>query len=150
MFTKKQITENSWLISDTIKPFGFLHKRGDAYQLLVEGEKFEFESYEAVEKQFGKLVEVEKKFKVKDIKGFQPRHTNAEPIEHDTLPLYSSGGNTVFIAGYFALKFENSSWQVVFGPKQKTITDNESIGPFKTRLEALHEVNIKNGDKGNV
>jgi len=146
MFKRKQISEFSWMIFEDGKPFGFLRENGAVLELLVSNERFEFSSYEELTKMFGKIVDVEVGTKeLTDIKGFPARHPGAEAIPHATLPKYSVGGNTVYVAGYFALKFTKAkAWQVVHSPKLATIEANEIVGPFKTRLEALREVNVAN------
>lgn len=151
LFKRKQITANTWMILDDTKPFGFLRKVDEPfkevyYQLLVQNESFIFATYKEIEDQFGKIVDIEppKKDHV-DVKGFPARHKGAIAVDHPSLPVYSVGGNVRFVAGYFALRFNNAKgYQVVHGPKLSTVEGNEIIGPFKTRLEALGEVNIYN------
>lgn len=152
MLKRKQISETSWMIYDGIRPFGFLRKIGAGYMLMVGEEKFDFTSHDDFEKMFGKIKDIEHQNNDDvEINGFPARHPGANVVEHDDLPLYNTGGNVVFVAGFFALKFDNSkSWQVVHGPKHKTLEANSFVGPFKTRLEALREVNIENRKLENV
>ena len=134
------------MIFDGVQPFGFLRKIGAGFQLMVNDETFNFAHESEFEAMFGKVKDIEhQNTEVIEINGFPARQTGAVPMEHNELPLYNIGGNVVFVAGFFALKFDNSkSWQVVHGPKHKTLEDNSYVGPFKTRLEALREVNMEN------
>ena len=152
MFKRKQISEKSWMIFEGVRPFGFLRQEGDILELMVETEKFEFKDISEFEKTFGKIKDIKHQNKdTIEINGFPARHPGATPIKDSELPAYNTGGNIIFVAGFFALKFENAkAWQVVHGPKLKTLEQNTHIGPFKTRLEALREVNMENRKLENV
>ncbi len=144
-FKRKQISETSWMIFEDSKPFGFLREENGLLKLMVGSESFEFASHDEMTAQFGRIIDIENQTKeVKEINGYPARHAGAIAVEHEKYPVYNVGGNVLFVAGYFALKFTNSNYQVVHGPKLSTIEANDIIGPFKSRLEALREVNIHN------
>lgn len=144
-FKRKQVSETSWMLFEDNKPFGFLREEDGKLKLMVGSESFNFASHSEMESQFGRIIDVEVTSKeVIEINGFPARHPGAVAVAHDKYPTYNIGGNALFVAGYFALKFSNANYQVVHGPKLSTVESNTIIGPFKTRLEALREVNIHN------
>lgn len=144
-FKRKQISDTSWMIFEDSKPFGFLREEDGKLKLMVGSESFVFATHSEMESQFGRIIDIENQVKeLKEINGYPARHAGAIAVEHEKYPVYNIGGNTLFVAGYFALKFTNANYQVVHGPKLSTVEANTIIGPFKTRLEALREVNIHN------
>lgn len=147
MFKRKQVSNTSWIILEGNKPFGFLKATDDLLTFMVGTEKFVFSSHKELEQHFGKIIDIEPTTnETAVIKGFPSRHKGTiQEVPNDKYPTYNTGGNVVFVAGFFALKFSNSKiWQVVHSPKLATIELNTAIGPFKTRLEALNEVSMNN------
>jgi hypothetical protein len=137
-----QLTSNSWLIRASSGTSGLLFKTDEGYLFMSPQSRIEFESYDAVEKKFGKLKIEERAEDTEHshIAGYAVRHEHIV-IKSEKPPLYTIGGKVVFCAGYWGLKFPKG-WTLVCCPKQKTTEDYESVGPFKSKLELSNHVTM--------
>lgn len=151
----KKMTSNSWMIRDNVGEIqGILVKLLDEKYLVLSNDgKNYYDDIQSIENIYGKFKE-EKNKKSKEIthiNGYPIKHTTANVISENP-PLYKKTGNAIFIAGYWGVKFKNG-WTGVYCPKQSTIEQNESVGPFKQRLEMLNHIttlnnrdNMENGE----
>ena len=137
-----QLTSNSWLIRASSGTSGLLFKTDEGYLFMSPSSRMEFESYEDVEKKFGKLKIEERndETEVSAIAGFPVRHEHI--VVHSEKPAhYTIGGKVIFAAGYWGLKFPKG-WTLVLCPKLKTTQDYESVGPFRSKLELSNHVTM--------
>jgi len=139
-----QLTSNSWLIRATSGTSGLLFKTDATYLFMSPSSRLEFDSYEAVEKKFGKLAleQRQDEDEVSNINGFPVKHDHIV-IQSEKPPLYTTGGKIIFAAGYWGLKFPNG-WTIAYCPKQKTTSDYESVGPFRNKLELSNHISMLN------
>ena len=158
MLTKKQITETSWLVTKDSSPFGYIRVEGERHILTTHDhlgvKQHEYDSYKNLEVEWGKIKTVVNKSKAKaEVNGFPSKHDKANPLVvegAEDLPTYTAAGKAVFVAGFVAIKYvETKSWQVGNCVKLVTLQGNTYIGPFKSRLEAMHHVKEENR-KANV
>jgi hypothetical protein len=142
-----QLTENSWMIKAGTDKSGLLFKILDKFLFLGFKSRLEFDTLEDVTKVFGRLEQSSAVAEetLESINGYPLKHVGVTLISQSP-PLYTKGTNLVFCAGYWAIKM-NKAWVLGFCPKHKTTTENESIGPFKNRLEALNQVGMLNTRK---
>jgi len=70
-------------------------------------------------------------------KGLPTNTSILHPVEHETLPLFkkAKNGKTIFVAGYYILKYEGMGWQHAFCPKLETINKYEHRGPYFTEWD---------------
>lgn len=148
----KQLTKNSWLLNEgTGKPVTIVRLVDEHY---VVNKEDKFKTLEEVAAHFGgKLVEPVAQEETKEeteLDGFPLKHKqayNVEKIVHDnreiTVYKIKKDGKQSFAAGYYAVKFSNG-YVGSFCPLLDTITQNESIGPVKTKLELNHLLSINN------
>ena len=139
-----QLTSNSWLIRATSGTSGLLFKTDATYLFMSPSSRLEFDSYEAVEKKFGKLAleQRQDEDEVSNINGFPVKHDHIV-IQSEKPPLYTTGGKIIFAAGYWGLKFPNG-WTIAYCPKESTTKQYESVGPFRNKLELSNHISMLN------
>ena len=137
-----QLTGNSWLIRASSGVSGLLFKTDEGYLFMSPNARTEFDSYEDVEKKFGKLKLEERveDQEVSQIAGYGVRHEHIM-VHSEKPPRYTIGGKVIYAAGYWGLRFPKG-WTLVFCPKLKTTTDYESVGPFRSKLELSNHVTM--------
>jgi hypothetical protein len=139
-----QLSPNSWLLRSRSGEAGLLFKTGETYLYMSQESRAEFATYADVEKRFGTLAVEERveEEEVSNIKGYPVKHQGITVVSEDP-PQYTTGGKVVFAAGYWGLKFTNG-WTQAYCPKVDTTVNNESVGPFKNRLEMLNHLSTLN------
>jgi hypothetical protein len=139
-----QLTENSWMIKTGNDKSGLLFKMLDKFLFLGLTSRREFETEDDVIKIFGDFEQssVVAEETLESIDGYPLKHIGVTLISKKP-PIYTKGTALTFCAGYWAIKMTRG-WILAFCPKQKTTTENESVGPFKNRLEALNQVGMLN------
>lgn len=144
-----QLTENSWLIKDTIEQY-LLFNKGEYFNLISETESKKYNTFKDVEKRFGKFVKETVKDTIDNqkIMGYNVRHKEEIIDKSNTLPIYcKKGSNVEFLAGYWIVK-QSNNWNLTNCPKKNTIDNNKHEGPFLNRMEALNRTTILNSMKG--
>lgn len=152
MLKLKPITERSWFVlsDDSLSTMvGILTESPTGtYSLVGKELKMSFSNKEEMNEKLG--VDVFSKIatsiqKTFDIKGYPVHVDNAIETKCSTVkrPTYTKGetGKSIHCAGYYAIKFP-TGWFVRFCPKLTTVTQTDSIGPFKTELEARTETTV--------
>lgn len=144
----RQMTETSWI----------LHKDGVRLALITsaDGElraigklgKDRFKDTDDLGKFLGGKVTIEQPQEdasgdeLGEIDGYPVKHAAVIPADKvDGLPVYNRG-KTQHSAGYYGIKF-NHGWVTSYCPKLSTLTGNEYIGPFRTKLEMLNGISQK-------
>lgn len=74
---------------------------------------------------------------LKTYKGLPTNSSSVYPVEHNELPLFrkTEKGKSVYVAGYYILKYEGMGWQHAFCPKLDTVEKYETRGPFLTEWD---------------
>lgn len=149
-YTLKPITETSWILLADGLQFALLTSKNN--EITVFGGKLErnkFSSIDDLGKFLGSKITTEKTEddnveEVGDVNGYPVKHAATIAVEHDLGPVYkrSNSSNTLYIAGYYGVKFPNG-WVQSYCPKLSTIQENEFIGPFTTKLEMLNAISQK-------
>lgn len=143
-YTLKPMTETSWILQrDGMRLALIMAKDG---QLISMGklEKSKFKDLAELGKFLGGKVVIEEPEEdssgeeLGNIGGYPIKHNNAVPVDGSELPTYKRG-KTEHSAGYYGIKF-NHGWVTSYCPKLTTLTENEYIGPFRTKLEMLNSI----------
>lgn len=157
MLQAKQLTETTWMLSDTKtnKSVGMVNLKNNKFVLL--GKKDEFESLDEVALSLGnKLKDTATQEDdtaseaVTDINGVPVKHAAACEFETQTLDgvlietyRIKAGYRKIFAAGYYGLKFKNG-YVTAFCPLYKTLVDNGFIGPYNNLIDCEFYVNKTN------
>lgn len=149
LYTLRQLSDTSWILAKDSSPLTLLIAKDGHLESIGKLEKTKFTDVTELESYLGSEVSVEtseeeSQEELEDIDGYPVKHTGAIPTEHDTLPAYKriANSNTWYAAGYYGIKFPNG-WVTSYCPKLSTVTDNEYIGPFTTKLEMLNGISQK-------
>lgn len=138
------LTDNAWLIRAGESNSGLLFKLDDGtFSFLGPSSRSSFKSMDEVTKKFGRLKLIEREV-IEDanqtINGYPVKHRGFVAIENVSTPQYKrTSGNTIFVAGYWGIKFPQG-WTQAYCPKITTLDGYESVGPFKNRLEMLNHL----------
>lgn len=99
--------------------------------LSVNGSQEDFENLDAFEIDKSKAVALEEK----DLLGYPipavdvyDVHQQKDMICYTRRP----GSDTVYVAGYWVVKFPTTGWAERFSPRLSTLQKREHLGPFKT------------------
>ena len=146
-----QLTPNSWLMNSDTGMIGLLCKKDQQYKIYSPTEIQSFDDHNSLLKHYKNLKFIEEresvnKQKTEYINGYPVKHHDIVVMDDGNIPLYTKGGNAVYCAGYWAVKF-NNGWTQCFCPKATTMTENECEGPFKTKLEMLSRISVLNKEK---
>lgn len=150
-YTLKPITETSWILQQGGNRIALITKNSDKNRVHALGklEKTVFEDFKDLEKFLGSKLEIEKHEdeeveELGNISGFPVKHTGALPVENQELPVYrrTATSNTFYAAGYYGVKFPNG-WVQSYCPKLTTLTENEFIGPYTSKLEMQNAISQK-------
>lgn len=144
-----QLTNNSWILRTKTGQNGLLIFDEEKYIFMDTEVRREYKTLDDVEKKFGKLTIEERSCNEDEnssIDGYPVKHLGISVISENP-PTYRIGNNkTVYVAGYWGIKFANG-WSPAFCPKQSTVDSNESVGPFRNRLEMLNKIsNLKSAE----
>ncbi len=152
----KQILDNVWIINNGEKSIAVLTWVDNCYQWIDEAATLCFKDLKSLEKAKGKIIwhnQCYEHHNKNEVKGYPTRHSNPQPFEHDEInalnfPLYTTGGNTIYVAGYWCLKTGehhlDKKYGIMFCPKLNTLAESKYIGPFRTKLEAQQEALLQN------
>lgn len=140
-----QLTENSWIFRAGDSNSGILFKTDEGYMFMGPKTRTTYTSLDEVKKKYGniKVVEREEVVDNSTLNGYPVKHSVITKVS-DMPPVYTKdNGKTEYVAGYWGLLF-NQGWTQAFCPKKSTIDANESVGPFKNRLEMLNHLSTLN------
>jgi hypothetical protein len=149
-----QLTDNSWILKKNDITIGTLFKSTNGLLFMSPERRKQYSSFEDFQKDWGikKIINDDDVSSSPDdcitnnINGFPIKHKNIKIIENANPPQYIKGNTNskaIFAAGYWVVKNDNF-WVTKLCPKLLTIKDNESHGPFKSRLEMNNVVKILN------
>jgi len=145
----KPISTTSWIVSVGGNKQGLCALINETYHLIgvsiAKGKTFE--SFADMEKQLKIEIQIEevtdnnKSEELGDISGFPVKHAPFN-ITEGQIPTYTktATSDVLYAAGYWVILFPNG-WTTAFSPKKATLEQYQTLGPFKTKLEATHVVN---------
>lgn len=145
----KEITPSSWILYDKNEnKIGLLIKNKNQFSLFTKDDIIRY-SEESLSEHFGNIVWEERIIvesnKITIAKLPVDSDEIFDVIEEDDIPSYkkSKTGKARYVPGYWGVKF-SKSYVGGFCPKLITVTQNESIGPFKTKFELDGEIVLAN------
>lgn len=144
-YSLKPMTETSWILQKDGSRLALVTSKDGELIAIGKLGKNKFDSIKDLEKFLGSKVEIENPIEdasgdeLGDIDGYPVKHPNmvAADTELD-LPVYKRG-KTEHAAGYYGVKFAHG-WVTSYCPKLTTLTSNEYIGPFRTKLEMQNSI----------
>lgn len=149
-----QLTDNSWILKKSEITVGTLFKGANGLLFMSPEKRKKYASFDEFQKEWGirKILNADDAGATPDdaisseINGFPIKHNNVKVIENSDPPQYIKGNanaKAVFAAGYWVVRNGNI-WVAKLCPKMQTVEENETHGPFKSRLEmntALRKLN---------
>ncbi len=137
-----QLTKNSWILKSKTGNSGLLFFDEEKYIFMSIDSRKEFSTLEDVSKKFGKLEFEERVVEEEEntsVHGYPVKHLGINVVSEEP-PRYTLGNNkTIYVAGYWGIKYANG-WTPSFCPKEVTVKNYESVGPFKNKLEMLNHI----------
>lgn len=144
----KPMTESSWILHKDGVRLALVTERNGQLAAMGKLGKSQFKDVDDLAQYLNARIEVEQPAAeideeiLGDIQGYPIKHQAVIPIEHASdLPLYRRG-KTEHAAGFYGVKFKNG-WVHSFCPKSSTLTENDYIGPFRTKLEMQNAISQK-------
>lgn len=142
---KEIIKDKYWIVEGQYGKVGTLRKVEAGYEFFDQNNNTKklldsLESFKSVDTAvIGGTMQV--------YKGLPTNTSILYPVEHDTMPLFKKAekGKTVFVAGYYILKYEGMGWQHAFCPKLETVEKYETRGPYFTEWDM--NLNLKKARK---
>ena len=147
--TAKAINTNSWILQEWGTRAGIL-SHTDKWNVLDKSGYHQYPSLEELQTNMGWQIEFDQRDDssepaVDKIGNMPIKHPLPQSIQLDPIASYTktTKSSVRFAAGYWALKFDHG-WTAVFCPKVETLTNNETMGPFSTKMETSTIVRQKN------
>ena len=152
-FVAKPVLEDKfWILEDNGQKVGTIRSNENGVILTVGKENHSFKKLEELKQKMkvsftGK--ELVKKEKVEyDVHGYfcKTKPYNAIFDLKRKLPLYTktNDSQSFFCAGYYCIQFDHG-WVPASCPKLITLSRNNYLGPFKTKLEMTESLRQTNG-----
>jgi hypothetical protein len=152
-FVAKPVLEDKfWILEDNGQKVGTIRSNENGVVLTVGKENHSFKKLEELKQKMkvsftGK--ELVKKEKVEyDVHGYfcKTKPYNAIFDLKRKLPLYTktNDSQSFFCAGYYCIQFDHG-WVPASCPKLITLSRNNYLGPFKTKLEMTESLRQTNG-----
>lgn len=152
-FVAKPVLEDKfWILEDNGQKVGTIRSNENGVTLTVGKENHSFKKLEELKQKMkvsftGK--ELVKKEKVEyDVHGYfcKTKPYNSIFDLKRKLPLYTktNDSQSFFCAGYYCIQFDHG-WVPASCPKLITLSRNNYLGPFKTKLEMTESLRQTNG-----
>ena len=148
-YTMKPMTESSWILQRNGNRIALVTTKDGKLISIGKLEKNKFEDIKDLEKFLGSKIEIEQTeeestAELGNVGGYPVKHAGAVPVDGAELPVYkrTKNSNTEYSAGYYGIKF-NHGWTASYCPKLTTLTENEFVGPFTTKLEMQNSMSQK-------
>lgn len=158
MLQAKQIIKDSfWILEQNEQKVGTMRKASSTWQVLLEQNKQEFQTYDEVISFLGSdPLSVNKKNLEQpeagkfDVNGY-PTEIKPFNIEvKNNLPTYTktSKSQVRHCAGYYCVEFPKG-WVPSFNPKMQTLVENAMsfAGPFNSEMEMQININNKKRER---
>ena len=150
--TAKPISSQNWILTEWGTRIGVLTKTNDIWSIIEAGSLSEYKTIDDLckDKKWSLIFE-EKDIKeistskIDKVGKFPIKHDDPQNIELTPIPSYTKTkiSSIRFAAGYWGIKFSNG-WSPSFCPKLETVTSNESVGPFTSKVEMNTVIAQKN------
>lgn len=147
-----QLTDKSWMLTKKkIGRCGLMRKDGEeGYAVLGGPYAGKYETLEVFENKANDVVEFVEEAVKEDkediiIEGYPVKHDEVFDVLTEEYPSYTKreGSSDRYAVGFWCINF-NGKWHGHYCPRVKTLTENENIGPLKTKLEMDHILRIEN------
>jgi|TARA_B100001105_G_scaffold97539_1_gene77715 hypothetical protein len=139
---KEIIKEKYWIVEGQYGKVGTLRKIDEGHYEFFDQNSNTTELLDSL-KSFKSVNTAEISGDLQVYKGLPTNTSILYPVEDDELPLFkkAENGKTIFVAGYYILKYEGMGWQHAFCPKLETINKYEHRGPYFTEWDM--NINLK-------
>ena len=152
-FIAKPVLENKfWILEDNGQKVGTIRSNENGVTLTVGSQNQTFKALSELQQKIkvdftGKEIE-KNETKEYEVHGYACKTKPHNPI-YDLkrkLPLYTktSDSQSFFCAGYYCIQFDHG-WVPASCPKLITLSRNNYLGPFKTKLEMTETLRQTNG-----
>ena len=133
---KEIIKEKYWIVEGQFGKVGTLRKIDDGHYEFFDQNSNTTELLDSL-KSFKSVNITEIPSTLQEYKGLPTNTSILYPVEDDELPLFkkAKNGKTIFVAGYYILKYDGMGWQHAFCPKLETINKYEHRGPYFTEWD---------------
>ena len=133
---KEIIKEKYWIVEGQFGKVGTLRKIDDGHYEFFDQNSNTTELLDSL-KSFKSVNTAEIPSTLQEYKGLPTNTSILYPVEDDELPLFkkAKNGKTIFVAGYYILKYDGMGWQHAFCPKLETINKYEHRGPYFTEWD---------------
>lgn len=134
---KEVIKGKFWIVENAYGKLGTIRSTSDGYEFYnqVEGTTTVIDSIDGFKSAGGSaaLANTESQ----SYKGLPTNSPEIYQVEHESLPLFKKkeNSNTVYVAGYYILKYHGMGWQHAFCPKVDTYEKYETQGPFTSEWD---------------
>jgi len=146
-----QLTDKSWILKSNDITVGTLFRQDEQFLFMSPEKKAYYNTFEDFTSDYGikKILNsddasvIPSHIKLENINGYPVKHDGFKIVDGVNPPRYTKGSTlskSEFCAGYWIVKNNNTYCQKLC-PKYSTINENESIGPFKTKIEMLQKFN---------
>lgn len=133
---KEIIKEKYWIVEGQYGKVGTLRKVDNGHYEFFDQNSNTTELLDSLAG-FKSVHTTEISGDLQEYKGLPTNTSILYPVEDDELPLFkkAKNGKTIFVAGYYILKYEGMGWQHAFCPKLETINKYEHRGPYFTEWD---------------
>ena len=132
---KEIITDKYWIVESAYAKIGTIRKVPEGYEFFdqIENTKTILDTLQG----FKSATVAPTDTTMQVYKGLPTNATALYPVDHPTLPAFqkSKNGKTIFVAGYYILKYTGMGWQHAFCPKLETVDKYENRGPYFTEWD---------------
>lgn len=146
-YSLKPITETNWILQENGIRIALVTKtKNNRISAIGKINQGSFKDFDDLEKFLGSELEFEKHedeevAELGTIRGFPVKHVGVIEVPDQELPVYkrTATSNTLYSAGYYGVNFPNG-WVTSYCPKLTTLTENNHVGPFTTKLEMQNAI----------
>jgi hypothetical protein len=147
--TAKPINTNSWILQEWGNRVGVLSLT-EKWNVLDKTGQHSYSSLEELQSLNEWRIDFEtgdesSEPAVDKIGIFPIKHTLPQSIEMEPIVSYTKTTKSLirFAAGYWGIRFDHG-WTAVFCPKVETVLNNETAGPFTSKIETSSVVKQQN------
>lgn len=151
----QQISDVAWLVHQGEQKLGILNKDIQEHFTYITGKELvSFTDETEVVEHFGNMSlfdeQITSPTQTADkfyIKGYEVDYNNPWAVEESSpdynpdIPLFTKieGSKVYYAAGYYCINFDKG-WKRAHAPKYSTLTKYGFTGPYKTDMEAKHQL----------
>ena len=159
MLKAKQIIKDSfWILEANEQKIGTMRHANNTWQILLEKDRKDFDSYENVIEFLGEdPFTNDKKSSIEqpiqgdfDVDGYSTPVQPYNVEKYKSLPTYTktAKSNVKYSAGYYGIEF-SKGWVPSFNPKLNTLLEGavSFVGPFHSEMEMNININNKKRER---